>query len=601
MTRAFSRAVPMGGACEEHIVYQPRVRPGFVAWATAFSYGDGSVGVSFDEVTAEDNPDFSPATLEYAEAAGVPVSYGTVETGSARQTSRRVYLRTRDGRTFTETGRCPRAEGSLCAAGFPDGRILGFDVPRRNESGTGWCDFIRVRESLDGGSTWRDVCRLLEGCAPYLWRVRRLKSGEILLLASLYGTPWGPGRPRATRNTMLPGETYESKIQTFFLTSRDGRRYSGPHYVLPGIGAHEFDVAELPDGQLLFIAGDVQGTPVGRQLLRRDGEGWINGTLFPIRDGAPPDPRADPQGGFVPETIVWDEAERCLIGYRRNRCFSISNDLGENWTPLEPPVPLSPLYQPMLIALADGALALFGHIGGDVSFGQTDTHIAVQRIRPQAAAQLPRPTELSLERCLHADGSRYENRFRARLTSGGTPLAGQRVVFRFTRFWNEDGSVNKQPLDQAPFQKEAVTDREGFATASAHWFDGVGDIHLAYNLDVVCPGGEHLRGCAGPSMTVLALTPVRGCPFPYDAYFAGGTLYLSPDFQRDFPQAADLLAACAGADEVPVDRLPPQAAERLAACGVTCQENGRTVWISSVHAPRRLDRVCPMAAGDWYR
>ena len=88
---------------------------------------------------------------------------------------------------------------------------------------------------------------------------------------------------------------------------------------------------------------------------------------------------------------------------------------------------------------------------------------------------------------------------------------------------------------------------------------------------------------------------------PYDAYFAGGTLYLSPDFQRDFPQAADLLAACAGADEVPVDRLPPRAAERLAACGVTCQENGRTVWISSVHAPRRLDRVCPMAAGDWYR
>src|SRR5699024_6183934 len=141
------------------------------------------------------------------------------------------------------------------------GRILGFDVPRRNAQGTGWCDYLRVRESADGGATWRDVCRLLEGCAPYLWRVRRLKSGEIIVLASLYGTPWGPGRERATRNTMLPGESYESKIQTFFLTTRDGREYSGPHYILPGIGAHEFDVAELPDGRLLFIAGDVQGTP----------------------------------------------------------------------------------------------------------------------------------------------------------------------------------------------------------------------------------------------------------------------------------------------------------------------------------------------------
>ena len=77
---------------------------------------------------------------------------------------------------------------------------------------SGWCDYLRVRESADGGATWRDVCRLLEGCAPYLWRVRRLKSGEIIVLASLYGTPWGPGRERATRNTMLPGESYELSL-----------------------------------------------------------------------------------------------------------------------------------------------------------------------------------------------------------------------------------------------------------------------------------------------------------------------------------------------------------------------------------------------------
>ena len=113
--------VPMGGWCEEKIVYQPRVRPGFVAWATAFSYGDGTYGVSFDEVTAEEDPAFTPSRLEYAEAAGVPVSYGAVEAGSAHQCTRRVYLRTSDGRTITETGRCLRAEGSLCAAGFPDG------------------------------------------------------------------------------------------------------------------------------------------------------------------------------------------------------------------------------------------------------------------------------------------------------------------------------------------------------------------------------------------------------------------------------------------------------------------------------------------------
>lgn len=591
--------VPMGGWCEEKIIYQPRVRPGFVAWATAFSYGDGTYGVSFDEVTAEEDPAFTPSRLEYAEAAGVPVSYGAVEAGSAHQCTRRVYLRTSDGRTFTETGRCLRGEGSLCAAGFPDGRILGFDVPRRNAQGTGWCDYLRVRESADGGATWRDVCRLLEGCAPYLWRVRRLNSGEIIVLASLYGTPWGPGRERATRNTMLPGESYESKIQTFFLTTRDGREYSGPHYILPGIGAHEFDVAELPDGRLLFIAGDVQGTPVGRQIVSRSGSGWVNGTLLPIRDGAPPDPAADPQGGFVPETLVWDDAQGCLVGYRRNRCFSVSNDLGEHWTPLEPPAALEPLYQPVLIELG-GALALFGHVGGDVSFGQTDTHITVQLLRSDAAKRLPRPAHLTLERCLAPDGSHYENRLCARLTAGDAPLAGQEVEFRFDRFWNPDGSVNKRPLSESPMRVRVRTDEDGLAFAHAGWFDGIADIHLAYNADVVCPGSDDVRACEGPSMTLLALTPARDDEYPYDAYFANGTLYLSPAFRRDFPRAEEILAQSIGQDEVPAALLGDEAVRRLAASGVLCEENGKTMWIATVHAPRRLDGVRPMASGDRY-
>ena len=54
---------------------------------------------------------------------------------------------------------------------------------------------------------------------------------------------------------MLPGETYLNKIQTFLLHSRDGVRYSGPHYVLPGTGAHEYDMVELSDGTLLLLAG----------------------------------------------------------------------------------------------------------------------------------------------------------------------------------------------------------------------------------------------------------------------------------------------------------------------------------------------------------
>ncbi len=199
-------SIPWRGDFEQKLVYAPEKRPGFVAWVTAFPYGDGSIGISFDETLEAENPDFIPPRLEFAEAAGVPVSYCSVEGGSARQRSYRVYMRSADGVNFTETGRCGRREGSLCNAGFPDGRIVGFDVPRYNDERTGWSDCIRVRESRDGGSTWTDVRRLLEGTAPYLWRVRCLRDGTLVVLASLYGTPWGPGRERATRNTMLPGE-----------------------------------------------------------------------------------------------------------------------------------------------------------------------------------------------------------------------------------------------------------------------------------------------------------------------------------------------------------------------------------------------------------
>ncbi len=592
------QAIPYQGGFTQTVAYRPARQPGFVAWAGVFTYEDGTVGVSFDEITPEPDPAFTPPKLEYAEAAGVPVSYCSVEAGDARQRPWRVYLRTADGVHFTRTGRCPRAQGGLCGAGFANGRIVSYDVPRRNAAGTGWCDFIAVRQSTDGGNTFTEAARLLEGCAPYLWRVRRLPDGRVILLASLYGTPWGPGLPRPTRNTQLPGETYTGKIQTFFMISGDGVHFDGPHYILPGIGAHEYDVAPLPGGRLLFVAGDVQGTPAGRQIVSpAAGGGWVNGPLLPIGQGAPADPAADPQGGFVPETIAWDARQGCLVGYRRNRCLSISNDEGANWVPVAPPSGAQPLYQPVLTALPDGALLLAGHVGGDTAFGQGTPTIVCWRMEMDCAGALPAPTALSLQRL--AEGGGYRNAFRAVLRSGGRPLAGRPVEFRFTPYWRADGTVNTTPQDSAPYRVQAVTGADGAAVGRAPWFDGVGDIHLAYNADAVFPGAPDARACGSPLMTVLALTPRRACEYPYDAYFAGGVLYLSPAFLADYPGAAALLQGALGQSGPPA-ALPAAALARLAACGVVHRTPEGWRWIASVHAPRALDGVQPMAQGDWY-
>ena len=594
------REIPWQGAFERQTVYLPAKRPGFVAWASAFSFGDGSVGLSFDEVVQEPNPEYAPPRLEFGEAAGVPVSYCSVECGSPNERAYRVHMRARDGIHFTETGRCPRREGSLCCAGFPDGRIIGFDVPRHNENGAGWCECILVRESADGGRTWRETRRLLEGTAPYLWRVRRLRDGTLVVLASLYGTPWGLGKPRPTRNTMLPEESYIRKIQPFFLTSRDGRVFSEPHYILPGLGAHEFDFAQMPDGRLLFIAGDVQGTPVGRQFVTPSPDGWLNGALYPIGEGAPPDPEKNPQGGYVPETLVWDATLGALVGYRRNKGYAVSNDDGANWLPLQPPPGFAHLYQPYLLALEDGRLGLYGHVGGDNAFGESDMRIDAQLLRPACA--LPAAASLTLERMLSPDGAQYRNRFRARLLSGATPLAGREVEFRFNVYWNPDGSVNTLPQERAACRVRARTDADGWAFADAAPFDGVADIHLAYNADVVFAGDADTRACAGPMMTVLALTPRRGTAFPYEGYFAGGTLYLSPDFLAAFPGALAALHSAVGAnDALPEGLLPGEAVERLLRAGVLQRDGqGGYRWIASVHAPRPLDDARPMTAADWY-
>lgn len=585
-------------SAERRMLYAPKARPGFVAWATAFDYGDGRIGLSFKETMRGKNPSYVPARLEMGEAVGAPVSYCSVECGDENEQSYRVYMQSSDnGETFAETGRCPLDDGSFCNVGFPDGRIVGLDVPRINAERTGWCDYIQVRESMDGGTTWTPVTRLLEGTAPYLWRTRRLRDGTIVVLACLYGTPWGLGRDRATRNTMLPGESYLNKIQTFFLTSKDGRTYTGPHYVLPGVGAHEYDMVECPDGRLLFIAGDVQGTPVARQFVERRGDSYLNGTLYGIRRGAPLEPEKNPQGGFVPESLVI-LPDGLLVGSRRNKPYACSNDYGENWYELDGVAPS--LYQPYLMLLPNGKIANFGHEGGDSALGQHDMWLGADFFHVEN--KLPAACSLTLERCLSPDQGHYENRFTAVLSAGGKPVCAQTVTFRFTPVWREDDSIDLTSQAQAPVQIQATTDTNGRAEAYSEVFDGIIDIHFYYNADVVYHPEESspYSPCDGPMMCVAALTPHRRRRYPYPAYFAEGTLYLSPSLLEQFPGLLKLLASYCGSQGNHPAMLPIPERDALLACGALTQEDDTLCWRHSIHAAAPLSAVNNMGGGDWY-
>lgn len=596
MEQLFLHGLNANGA-ERRILYTPKVRPGFVAWTTCFDYGDGRIGLSFKETLRETDPNYLPPKLEMGEAVGAPVSYCSVECGSEQERSFRVYMASADnGKTFTETGRCPLEEGSFCNMGFPDGRILGYDVPRINAARTGWFDGIKMRESTDGGTTWREFGTLLEGSAPYLWRARRLRDGTLLLLLSLYGTPWGEGRERATRNTMLPGETYINKIQTCFLASRDGVHFTGPHYVLPGIGAHEYDVCECPDGRLFFLAGDVQATPVGRQFVERSGEGYRNGTLYGIRRGAPPDPKKDPMGGFVPESLIM-RGDGLLIGSRRNKPYSCSVDFGENWYEVDG-LPAS-LYQPFLLEAADGTILNFGHKGGDMALGQEDMVVGVDRFH--VVSRLPHACKLTLAREMDDEKTHYINAFFATLMAGGKPVSGQKVLFRAHPVWNADGSYSTILQSEASVLREAVTDENGIARMAFPMFDHRPDIHFYYNIDVVFrpEEGAGFAPCDGPMMCVSGITPHRRERWPYDAYFAEGKLFLSPALLRDIPDAIRQINALGSRRPVRKGELSDALLDRLIKANLLSETLQGYEWYSCVH-PKDPFEALDMGSGDWY-
>ena len=148
-------SAPHAADAERRVIYEPAHAPGFAAWADCFDYQNGRLGLSFKEIRQAQNADFLPPRLEMGEAIGAPVSYCSAECGSAELVSERVYMASDDGGAhWYETGRCPLSEGSFLNAGFADGRLVGLDVGRVNAARTGWCDYIAVRESTDGGSTW---------------------------------------------------------------------------------------------------------------------------------------------------------------------------------------------------------------------------------------------------------------------------------------------------------------------------------------------------------------------------------------------------------------------------------------------------------------
>ena len=70
----------MANSFEDRVVYYPKIRPGYSAWVKLFQFGNGDIGLSFDEVRREPNPHFNPLLIEFIEAAGARIDFITIFT-----------------------------------------------------------------------------------------------------------------------------------------------------------------------------------------------------------------------------------------------------------------------------------------------------------------------------------------------------------------------------------------------------------------------------------------------------------------------------------------------------------------------------------------
>lgn len=221
-------SAPHAADAEHRMIYEPADALGFTAWTDCFDYQNGRLGLSFKEIRRAHDAAFVPPRLEMGEAIGAPVSYCSAECGSADTVSERVYMASDDGgEHWYETGRCPLAEGSFLNAGFADGRLVGLDVGRVNAARTGWCDYIAVRESTDGGSTWTEtaVC----------WRAAPSISGGCAACATV-------------RFSCLPAST-----------ARHGAQAANVQRATPCFPAKRISIRSRPFSSIVPTAGAFRG------------------------------------------------------------------------------------------------------------------------------------------------------------------------------------------------------------------------------------------------------------------------------------------------------------------------------------------------------
>jgi hypothetical protein len=470
-------------------VYQSKQRPSYTSWVSFFPGNKPDEWYMGCAELTRPAKSTTRATTRFVYEMSLPRGYDT-----SRYLQQLVLLKSTDAmQSWNVISRTPTSAngGSFGQACTPNGMLHRFIWACYSpDPNTKTSDIYQL--SQDGGKTWAAGPTFVsDRFAWYPQRLRTLRDGTLVLCAPR-AAKWGNGTDYPIRAAMRLDVVSDMEMLLYF-SHDQGKIWSNALPIFSGQTVSETDFVELPDGNLLSINNSIFATP-GRQLVYRDGNRFTPGPLERVHSGT------------VPETVCLTE-NGLLIGCHRPGTYHWSDDLGQNWHPLEGPPSTNEVYQPWIHYLGNNQVACAGHYGADDPIGGRDQSINLHRFAISGTRNVALP-RLWIQRGFDAQQQRFLNSFTVSLTAGEKPLAGKDIdVWYVSRGTPGYDSFNSKPLEERiklGGKRVALrSDRNGNATLNLPEFDGVDDIHASYQLVIRFNVDRHDRDYASAELPQL--------------------------------------------------------------------------------------------------
>ena len=360
---------------ERQTVYHSPQRPGYTAWVGAWQMPGGDLMTGFVQATGPLSPSARERTPE-----SVLKKFGIPRPDDPQRDfwgldQRSVLLRSGDGgrrwrQTESERFQAlgPYGYTSQATVALKDGTLLrrvnGDDL--RDDDSVPHTAFLQ--RLAPGAKQWSRPQVLIDPAERtyQISRIRTLRDGRLLAVGNVWDVP--ADTPLSRRS---------NRDSTFLLMASDdqGRTWRDALEIPPGVGplpGLEWDVAELPDGDLTAMMRTLEGkTQIRKQaILEREGDGFVMTRVrrSTIPHSGHPELLATRQGPVL-------DIATSGVSYTRD---------GVRWVPLRfaggGPRYVSNYY-PRAIQTRNGVVHVFGHKGFDNPYGKVDQSITMDTFR----------------------------------------------------------------------------------------------------------------------------------------------------------------------------------------------------------------------------